>query len=323
MYSFDIAGLLGVKTTLNAINIPSFFKVKHLNSPADLTLCLGYYEGVRKNSEDRILNLQGRKLILKNLEGKTLLQSFSDRYRLFRQLSINEKNLIKALLQIKLLQKNHSFIHSACLAKKGEGILISAPSNTGKTFTSMELALNQGFEFLSDDMTIIAPNGTAYCYPIPMTIGRTHIDHFHIDLTMRERLNFRFKNFIFKIPWIRLLFPEFRFEPVRLGIKAFRKTVSIKTLCLLEVGTKGKSEVKHLSKASALQKLWMNNRMNLRFFELPELMVYSQAYPTFDLDVLMSTHKKILKDLLNNVNQILLIKCGDRRFDKRIIDLFS
>jgi hypothetical protein len=51
-----------------------------------------------------------------------------------------------------------------------QGLLISAPPDTGKTNTVLKCVKN-GFSFLSDDMTILRLPNEALCFPKPMTIS--------------------------------------------------------------------------------------------------------------------------------------------------------
>lgn len=59
-----------------------------------------------------------------------------------------------------LTRGGHSFIHAACLAvpRRGEwrGVVLSAPSNVGKTTTALALA-DDGWRLLGDDVTYVRP----------------------------------------------------------------------------------------------------------------------------------------------------------------------
>jgi hypothetical protein len=59
-----------------------------------------------------------------------------------------------------LTRGSHSFLHAACLAvpRRGSwrGVVLSAPSNTGKTTTALALADN-GWRLLGDDITYVRP----------------------------------------------------------------------------------------------------------------------------------------------------------------------
>jgi hypothetical protein len=59
-----------------------------------------------------------------------------------------------------LTRGGHSFLHAACLAipRGGQwrGVIVSAPSNTGKTTTALALA-NSGWRILGDDIAYVRP----------------------------------------------------------------------------------------------------------------------------------------------------------------------
>jgi len=80
-------------------------------------------------------------------------------------------NVIEALLRFLAVSKGKILLHSACLELDGHGLLLSARTDTGKTGSVLRLIREFGAKFLSDDMTIVAPDGTATCFPKPLTIS--------------------------------------------------------------------------------------------------------------------------------------------------------
>jgi hypothetical protein len=80
-------------------------------------------------------------------------------------------NVIEALLRFLAVSKDKVLLHSACLDFNGSGLLLSARTDTGKTGTVLRLIREFGARFLSDDMTILSPDGTATCFPKPLTIS--------------------------------------------------------------------------------------------------------------------------------------------------------
>jgi hypothetical protein len=80
-------------------------------------------------------------------------------------------NVIEALLRFVAVSRGRILLHSACLEVNGRGLLLSARTDTGKTGTVLRLLREKGAVFLSDDMTILAPDGTAGCFPKPLTIS--------------------------------------------------------------------------------------------------------------------------------------------------------
>ncbi|HEV2887476.1 MAG TPA: glycosyltransferase [Jatrophihabitans sp.] len=80
-------------------------------------------------------------------------------------------NVIEALLRFIAVSRGVILLHSACLELDGRGLLLSARTDTGKTGSVLKLLREHGARFLSDDMTILHPDGRATCFPKPLTIS--------------------------------------------------------------------------------------------------------------------------------------------------------
>jgi hypothetical protein len=80
-------------------------------------------------------------------------------------------NILEALLRFVAVSKGAMLLHSACLELNGVGMLISAETDTGKTGTVLRMVREQGAQFLSDDMTVLYPDGRVGCFPKPLTIS--------------------------------------------------------------------------------------------------------------------------------------------------------
>lgn len=81
-------------------------------------------------------------------------------------------NVVEALLRFVLVARGRILLHSACLDLDGQGVMLSARTDTGKTGTVLRLLRERGGAFLSDDMTILSADGTALSFPKPMTISQ-------------------------------------------------------------------------------------------------------------------------------------------------------
>jgi dolichol-phosphate mannosyltransferase len=80
-------------------------------------------------------------------------------------------NIVEALLRFVMVSRGYMLLHSACLELEGRGVMLSARTDTGKTGTILRLLRENDARFLSDDMTIIDPEGVALTYPKPLTIS--------------------------------------------------------------------------------------------------------------------------------------------------------
>jgi hypothetical protein len=102
---------------------------------------------------------------------------FSNELRVFvSRLLANSRNvlyvnIVEPLLRFIFATKGYVLLHSACLSMNGDGILLSAQPDTGKTTTVLKILQSTSCLFLSDDMTILDPSGKARCFPKPPTIS--------------------------------------------------------------------------------------------------------------------------------------------------------
>lgn len=96
-------------------------------------------------------------------------------------------NVVEALLRFMAVSRGRVLLHSACVEVDGRGVLLSARTDTGKTGTILRLLRDAGARFLSDDMTVVHTDGTAECYPKPLTISHHTLRAVNADvLTARQ-----------------------------------------------------------------------------------------------------------------------------------------
>lgn len=80
-------------------------------------------------------------------------------------------NILEALLRCQVAANGGMLLHSACVEIGGVGVMLSAKTDTGKTGTVLRLLREHRAKFLSDDMTILWPDGHADAFPKPLTIS--------------------------------------------------------------------------------------------------------------------------------------------------------
>ena len=98
-------------------------------------------------------------------------------------------NVVEPILRWKLVERGCVLVHAACFAQNGNAWLLTARTDTGKTTTMLKLLAQLPVEFLSDDLTLLTPDGEVLTYPKPLTISR-HTVHAlgATDLVRSERL---------------------------------------------------------------------------------------------------------------------------------------
>ena len=201
-------------------------------------------------------------------------------------------NLIEPLMRFLMISKGYILLHSACLSLNGHAVLISAPPDTGKTTLSIN-CVKKGFNFLSDDMTIIRLPNTALCFPKPMTISahtfQTAIDAAEVTsgklgLKIRSLIHSKSgRQFMrnlskYNVPiftintigqWI-IKPPKFRITDISKSFKVKEKSV-VNTLCFLH---KEGEEVVDIDKNTALDKAIENSDDAFLFPPYSELLKY-------------------------------------------------
>jgi glycosyltransferase involved in cell wall biosynthesis len=96
-------------------------------------------------------------------------------------------NVVEPTLRWTLVKKGYALAHGACIAFGNDAYLITARTDTGKTTTILRMLDNYRCSFLSDDLTIVSPDGTVLTYPKPLTISR------HTAAAVRTPLLSRFE----------------------------------------------------------------------------------------------------------------------------------
>jgi dolichol-phosphate mannosyltransferase len=97
-------------------------------------------------------------------------------------------NVVEPILRWTFAERGYALVHAACLARGDSAFLVTARTDTGKTTTSLRLLDHEPYSFLSDDLTLITPDGRALTYPKPLTISRHTLKAVKTPLlTRRER----------------------------------------------------------------------------------------------------------------------------------------
>jgi dolichol-phosphate mannosyltransferase len=109
-------------------------------------------------------------------------------------------NVIEPLLRWTFVKKGYALVHGATIAFGDKAYMITARTDTGKTTTLLKILAYQRRNsdqaaFLSDDMTIVSPTGTAMTYPKPLTISYHTLRAVNSDtLDFKERISLPFQS---------------------------------------------------------------------------------------------------------------------------------
>ena len=105
-------------------------------------------------------------------------------------------NVVEPILRWHFAGRGYALVHAACMSSGDKAFLITARTDTGKTTTILKsLDANPGLGFISDDLTLLCPDGTVLTYPKPLTISRHTVAAVKAPLlTRKERLALLFQS---------------------------------------------------------------------------------------------------------------------------------
>jgi len=319
MLSYNIHDILTINTNTNAI--PSQLKTRDYSLKPDLTIHLGNFTfDPSEVSHDYSYYANRRqiffktKFLLEDIQGRTRIMYTSPRWTIFKRIRQPISRLSWSLILIKLLQKGCSLLHSACLAWKGRGFLLIAPPETGKTFTTLSL-INQGFEYLSDDVCII-DGSNAYSWPSDMTLHPGHIKHNLIDINLREMVELNIREWSTNLPFLRLT-REMRVKPNELFREEIMKS-KVKIERAYFLNPRGNS-ISEINDDLAFRNAVISNELCPLKINTPELLNYALEHSDFlNIDKYSTVMRKIIKKTFNNI-PCFEIKSKNREFDKIIL----
>ncbi len=179
-YRYSVAGLLTIGSQVPLREL-EYFRAPWLGKGLDIEIRVGKVGRGRPRARAQLLRFEGPAGVRYEEHLGRLAANFAidlgDRIHvtlsslLARSPHVAYTNVIEALLRFAVAARGHILLHSACLEIDGRGVLLSAKTDTGKTGTVLRILRERGAKFLSDDMTIVSPDGTATCFPKPLTIS--------------------------------------------------------------------------------------------------------------------------------------------------------
>lgn len=191
-HAYDIDGLLRVVSDV-ALPELKVFRSTGVSNP-DLIIRVGLAGGLRPRNQSSLTRQNGHLIYREHLGslasnfrvkfGPPMLVTASPLLALSPHVLYT--NIVEPLLRFLFVKQDRMLLHAACIGLSGQGVLLSAKTDTGKTSTILRLLQWRTGSFLSDDMTIIDRDGTAYRYPKPLTIS-AHT----LSAVPQNRLNLR------------------------------------------------------------------------------------------------------------------------------------
>jgi dolichol-phosphate mannosyltransferase len=178
IHRYDVAGVVAIESEVLLPEL-GLFATESLEQSADISIRVGAVgkAGLRLRP---VVTHGPRFVVYEEHLGSNAANfrlDFSDQIEvtvgplLARSPHVVYTNVVEALLRFVMVTRDHILLHSATIQLDGYGVMLTARTDTGKTGTVLRLLRDHEGAFLSDDMTIVTPDGLALSYPKPLTIS--------------------------------------------------------------------------------------------------------------------------------------------------------
>ena len=98
-------------------------------------------------------------------------------------------NVVEPIMRWAFVERGHTLVHAACVSFGGNAVFVTARTDTGKTTTILKTLDNHPGAFVSDDLTVLTPEGRVLTYPKPLTVSAHTVGAVKTPrLTRRQRL---------------------------------------------------------------------------------------------------------------------------------------
>jgi dolichol-phosphate mannosyltransferase len=200
-HNYDIHGLVTVASQVRLPELEQFRVPEQLTDPT-LSVRVGRVRRLSEQSPPdseapaRISYVEGRG----GLGFGTLIQ-LGERIEVLaspllkRSPHVLYTNVVEPILRWTFAEMGYALVHAACIADGGRAFLITARTDTGKTTTCLKTLDDRPYSFLSDDLTLLSPDGRVLTYPKPLTISRHTLRAVKKPLlSRRERLKLLYQS---------------------------------------------------------------------------------------------------------------------------------
>ncbi len=249
------------------------------------------------------------KIELNGLDGHPTI-TINKTYHRFGRLRINDfcppGIHVRDTLLAGLIKAGYAPLHGSAFVAADNGVLVVGPPGIGKTLILVQ-AIQQGCQYLADDLTIADSNGYLHpCSGISSIAYEPGIKRKFHHYTNFKFWNIRFVEFLSRaVPLVGYLFP-----PPYLDIRLFTPQLEIAgetKARYIFILSRGSARVEKLSAREALRMIIRMNRLEFSYYANQMLLAYSILNPWFDIQGLMRTEEELLKKLVNSSTCFLCV----------------
>jgi len=311
-YFYSIHDIIRIRTNVE-IPVPDYFKVKDEYEPdieiiqEDLNFDVPKKKKKKRKDysvwkEDSALLIDyetpvlSTKLMIEDLQTKPKIRFTRTYLKHFKK---HVFTLINLILQLKLIQKGYTLVHSSCVSFEDYCALIPALGSTGKTFTVLSLLDGKKFKFMSDDLTILSREGEAFSYPGkigtgPYVLKNESIPFLSVNPKISSKLaKFSIISIIFgKFPWL------YKSKNLEMPKELITDKAKVKYLFLITSGEENKAT--KIDKEEAISKVLIEHIDTHNLFGNYALNYYSFLC-NFDLCTQLEEMRNILRRGLKGV----------------------
>lgn len=200
-----------------------------------------------------------------------------------------------------LLRRGYAPLHCSAFRRGGATVVIFAPPNIGKTLSTMMACLEYGAEFLAEDFAI-TDGKTVFSVPWTSTFRY----YSRVDSGYWPRLANALTQ---KIPVLELL-PLVKVKPVNAYIdeKQMLARSDVTHVVILE---RGETSIQRVSPDEAFRKIANLNRYEFNYRKAPLIVAYEFFNPSLNIEAACQTERNILKGLINNARELLVVRTPD------------
>lgn len=253
------------------------------------------------------------KLLIKNIKkNPTIIRISRSLYHILNIFpKINLGNLLTKIVDLKLLRKNHTSLHAACVSKDNKGILIPAWDDMGKTGTVLSLMTNEDYSLLSEDSTVV--NSDGYAFAIPSISISPHSNRKDLDVGLLEKMKMKMKFNLFKLFPLDFLGKE-KFPPQAFG--DIKEKTEVNNLFVLN---RGEEKVLKIGKSSSLN--YIENSTYRAFYNHSWVnsLFYAYSYLNdLDLEKIRRERREVIRKFLRGIDTYELQARNSQKYSELI-----
>jgi len=332
-YFHNIHNVLSIESNVN-LDMPEFFRCE-TSTPGQSLLAVTVKKDIPDLTDDiSLVGLQARynrlddvlyfehpwsssvlpiKLSIKHLNEtvtEVCATRLFHRYAHWFDPTVKLGKIVRQLMTLKFLSCNHALVHAGCIDSKGEGVLVAAFADTGKTRSTLGLCARTDCGFLSDDITIINSFGECLCFPSSSSINPRTLRNMKVGLPFRERLKLKMTETRNRMHPARVFGPSMKVQ-----IEKFlpREKIVTKTkpstIVFLE---KGNESVQEIDQPEAESKLSLITEKEIPWFTDSITNVYGYFNKLFDVKDLMQNQQTIIGLVTRKAKRYFIVRSNGR-----------